>query len=121
MLPSNPNSVHAHNRRMVDQAELNAAYRERTLHEQAFVRTPVARDVKCVIDVIGPLVCGGRLVSATDRDGRSLTLNLKAEDEALAVRLREIMDAGMSAEIIYEESATPARYRLIDGVILTVC
>lgn len=121
MLPGNPNSVHAHNRRMVDQAGLNANHRDRMRDQEAFVRTPVARDVKCVIDVIGPLVCGARFVSATDRDGRRLTLDLKAKDEDLAVRLKEIKDAGMSAEIIYEESTTPERYRLIDGVILMVC
>lgn len=121
MLPGNPNSVHAHHRRMVDQAGLNATHRERMRDVKAFVRTLVARDVKCVIDFIGPLVCGARFVSATDRNGRKLNLDLKAKDEDLAVRLEEVRDAGMSVGIIYEESATPERIRLIDGVILTVC
>jgi hypothetical protein len=117
MMPGNPNSMPAANRRMMSAA---AQRRFDTVPNDA-PGDGVARDVKCVVNDVGGMTMGARTISVTDRAGRTFLLLLKQKDEAMAIRLRESILANESVEIIYEESRTPARWRMIEGTILTVC
>lgn len=110
---ANPNSVQAHNARMMDQAGLNAAYRERNALPAP---TAMAHDVKCHVDSVGHLESGFRMVYLTARGGERIVLMLDVRDEHLVDRLKAARASGECLEIVYEAM----RSMILKGRILTI-